>query len=145
MLRKVDVPHINKKTGQKEKRMKQVVVGKLKEKDSFGEISVIMKEPMTCSIVTEKECLVGVILCDRLKELDPMTMRLLLQTNRTFADISDKQIFETYIEQQKKKEWKQFKSLVVKNVFEKRGIVHETGKYKMNHQRDGDSDQEANE
>ena len=46
--------------------MKQVVVGKLKPSESFGEISVIMKEPMTCSIVTETECKIGLIPCDQL-------------------------------------------------------------------------------
>ena len=43
VLRKVDVPFINSKTGLKEKRMKQVVVGKLSANESFGEISVTMK------------------------------------------------------------------------------------------------------
>ncbi len=64
-----------------------------------------------------------------------------MQTNRTFADLSDKQIFEKYIEQQKKKEWKNFKSKVINDVFEKGGIVHGHGKYKMQHEND-DVDQE---
>jgi hypothetical protein len=37
---------LNPKTKKKEKRMKQVVIGNLKEKDSFGEYSCTMKEPM---------------------------------------------------------------------------------------------------
>ncbi len=144
--------------------MKQVVVGKLKPSESFGEISVIMKEPMTCSIVTENECKIGLIQCDQLhsklnsllfhsldnfqnkfnlfSELEPITLRLLLQTDRTFADLTDKQIFEKYIEQQKKKEWKNFKAKVINDVFEKGGIVHGHGKYKMYHEKDDIEDKE---
>lgn len=66
VLRKVDVPYFNKKTGKKEKRMKQVVIGKLKETDTFGEFSVTLKEPMTCSIVTEKTCKLGIIPFDKI-------------------------------------------------------------------------------
>jgi len=91
VLRKVDVPFINPKTGLKEKRMKQVVVGKLSANESFGEISVTMKEPMTCSIVTETDCKIGIIPCDKIHRLDNITLRLLLQTsNRTFADLNEK-------------------------------------------------------
>ncbi len=66
VLRKVDVPFPNHKTGKVEKRMKQVVVGKLAEGDSFGEVSVSLKEPMTCSIVTEQMCRMGIIPFDKI-------------------------------------------------------------------------------
>lgn len=124
------MPYINKKTGDKEKKMKQVVVGKLKENESFGEISVTMKEPMTCTIVTETQCKIGIIPCDKITRLDNITLRLLLQTsNRTFADLNQKQIHEKFIEQEKKKEWKSFKSNVVKNIIDKYGIIPGKGKY----------------
>lgn len=45
-FRKVDVPFMNSKTKKKEKRMKQVVIGNLKEFETFGEYSCTMKEPM---------------------------------------------------------------------------------------------------
>ena len=61
VLRKVDVTVINKKTKASEKRVRQVVVGKLSKHESFGEISVLMKEPMTCTIVTESRCHIGII------------------------------------------------------------------------------------
>ena len=60
VLRKVDVIRKDE-NGKPTKRMKQVVIGKIKENDSFGEVSVILKEPMTCSIVTETECRIGII------------------------------------------------------------------------------------
>jgi CRP-like cAMP-binding protein len=66
VLRKVDVPRYNPKLKVVEKHMKQVVIGKLKENESFGEISVALKEPMTCSIVTETVCKIGTIQFDQL-------------------------------------------------------------------------------
>jgi CRP-like cAMP-binding protein len=153
VLRKIDVPFLNRKTKKIDKHMKQVVVGKLKETDSFGEISVAMKEPMTCSIVTETSCKMGVILSDNItrmflyyyddlnlisllfiklqfQELDNITIRLLLQTNnRTFFDLSEEDLQRTFIGQETKNEWKNYKNKVVNNVFDKYSIVHGTGKH----------------
>ena len=57
-------------------------------------------------------------------------MRLFLQTsNRTFGDLNQEDIFKKYIKQEKKKEWKEFKSIVVKNVIDKYGIEFGTGKH----------------
>jgi hypothetical protein len=141
---------MNKKTGVREKQMKQVVVGKLKVNESFGEMSVTLKEPMSCSIVTETPCRIGIISCDRitrklnllskkwtkllkinyLKGLGNITMRLLLQTsNRTFGDLTQDEIYKKFIEQEKKKEWKTFKSIVIRDVMDKYGIDSGTGKY----------------
>ena len=50
-----------------EKRVKQVVMGKLGINDSFGEISVITDEPITCSIVTSSPVQLAVIEPDKLK------------------------------------------------------------------------------
>lgn len=69
VLRKVDIAHTNKNTGLKEKRMIQVVVGKLRKCESFGEVSVILKEPMTCTIVTETPCRIGVIPIDKINSI----------------------------------------------------------------------------
>lgn len=61
VLRKVDVSKHNRKTGLSEKQVRQVVVGKLKRCQSFGELSCLLKEPMTCTIVTETQCRIAVI------------------------------------------------------------------------------------
>ena len=66
MLRKVDVTVENKRTGESEKQVKQVVVGKLGAKESFGEFSCLLKEPMTCTIVTECRSRIGVIAYDKI-------------------------------------------------------------------------------
>lgn len=66
VLRKVDIKVHNKKLKQDVKKMKQVVIGKMQDGDSFGEKSVAMNEQMHCTIVTESKCNVGVILYDRI-------------------------------------------------------------------------------
>ena len=45
--------------------MKQVVIGKIKENESFGEKSVTLNEQMHCTIVSETDVTLGIIPCDR--------------------------------------------------------------------------------
>lgn len=60
VLRKVDVRR-PREDGTIKLEMKQVVIGKLSAGQSFGELSVILLEPMTCSLVTETNCRIGLI------------------------------------------------------------------------------------
>jgi hypothetical protein len=54
----------------------------------------------------------------------------LLQTSsRNFGDLSQDEIYKKFIDQEKKKQWKTLKSLVVKDVVDKYGIMTGTGKY----------------
>jgi hypothetical protein len=120
--------------------MKQVVIGKLKENESFGEVSVIQKEPMTCSIVTETECRIGVIQFEKIysmflfskcflttfytiKGLDDITRRLLVHANkRNFSNLTQEDLHKQYIDQELKKEWIEFKNSVVNEVIDKYGV-----------------------
>ena len=54
--------------------MKQVVMGKLHQSDSFGEISVILDEPITCSIVTASEVELGCIEPEKLRGMNYMKL-----------------------------------------------------------------------
>ncbi len=58
VLRKVDALS---QSNHKRKQTKEVVIGKLKQGDSFGEVSVAQKDPMQYSIITETECKIGII------------------------------------------------------------------------------------
>jgi hypothetical protein len=63
VLRKVDaVNPIN----DKKKIVKEVIIGKLKDGNSFGEVSVAQRDPMRFSIVTETECKLGIITHDKI-------------------------------------------------------------------------------
>ncbi len=65
-----------------------------------------------------------------IKELDEITLRLLIQTStRTFGQMSTEEIHKQFIEQEKKKEWKLYKSRVIKTVVDRYGIEYGKGKY----------------
>ncbi|XP_031525521.1 cyclic nucleotide-binding domain-containing protein 1 isoform X3 [Papio anubis] len=69
---------------------KLVYMGQLKEKESFGEISVLLQVPFTCTIITEKEVEMAIIEDKDLFELDPVTKQLMLQTAKpTFGHLTD--------------------------------------------------------
>ena len=72
-----------------EQRTKQVVMGKLTVHDSFGEISVISKEPISCSIVTATPVELAVIEPEKLEDLDDTTVQLLKQSSeQPFANLT---------------------------------------------------------
>ena len=45
----------------KDRRQKQVIVGKLGPGDSFGECTVLQKQPIACSVVTSSYVHLGLI------------------------------------------------------------------------------------
>lgn len=50
-----------------EKRTKQVVMGRLGPSESFAELSVLLNEQITCSVVTATEMTLGVIRPEKIK------------------------------------------------------------------------------
>lgn len=64
--------------------------------------------------------------------MDNITQRLLVQTaSRTFGSFTQNQIYEKFIKQEKKKEWKEYKNLIVEDIIKKYGIIPGTGKYQV--------------
>ena len=64
-------------------------MGKLGVHDSFGEISVITKEPISCSIVTATPVEMAVIEPEKLEGLDDTTVQLLKQSSeQPFANLT---------------------------------------------------------
>nr|XP_035922835.1 cyclic nucleotide-binding domain-containing protein 1 [Halichoerus grypus] len=112
------------------KIQKLVCMGRLKEKESFGEISVLLQVPFTCTIVTGKEVEMAIIEDKDLFgnaftilclfsglgstwisiELDPVTKQLMLHTAKpTFGHLTDDDVKNEYLQREQKKEWKNFK------------------------------------
>uniref|UniRef100_A0A452E2F2 Cyclic nucleotide binding domain containing 1 n=1 Tax=Capra hircus TaxID=9925 RepID=A0A452E2F2_CAPHI len=72
------------------KIQKHVYMGRLNEKESFGEISVLLQVPFTCTIVTGEDVEMAIIEDKDLHALDPVTKQLMLQTAKpTFGHLSD--------------------------------------------------------
>ncbi|XP_038070089.1 cyclic nucleotide-binding domain-containing protein 1-like [Patiria miniata] len=129
VLRQVEVIH-TLPNGNQEKRQKQVVMGKLQEAESFGEISVLDGQAITCSIVTASDIKLGIITPERLTELDETTKVLLRQSNeRLYGNLTQDDIHEEYIDQEMKREWNQFKHGVVVDVINTKGIRPGYGKW----------------
>ncbi|XP_047584321.1 cyclic nucleotide-binding domain-containing protein 1 [Lutra lutra] len=92
------------------KIQKLVCMGRLKEKESFGEISVLLQVPFTCTVVTGKEVEMAIIEDKDLFELDPVTKQLMLYTAKpTFGHLTDEDVKTEYLQREQKQEWKNFK------------------------------------
>lgn len=136
VLKQVEVMHTHP-NGQREKKTKQVVVGKLKESQSFSELSVLLDEPIDCTILTDKNVELGIIRKERITELDDDTKKLFQQSAEpTFGNLKKSDIQEEYINQKLKSEWSQFKRGVVMDVINSRGIRPGYGKWSMSSGKD---------
>lgn len=69
-----------------EKRTRQVVMGKIGANESFSELSVLREEPMTYSIITAVDVVLGTITPVNLFGLDQTTLDLLLQSCQPSED-----------------------------------------------------------
>ncbi|KAI5948204.1 Cyclic nucleotide-binding domain-containing protein 1 [Manis javanica] len=95
------------------KIQKLVYMGKLNEKESFGEINVLLQVPFTCTIVTGNEVEMAIIEDKDILELDPVTQQLMLQTAKpTCGHLTDEEVKNEYLLKEKQKEWKNFKHLL---------------------------------
>ncbi|KAJ8303597.1 hypothetical protein KUTeg_019993 [Tegillarca granosa] len=110
VLRQVDVIQTLRNL-KREKKTKQVVMGKLVDTQSFAEMSVLLDEPMTCSVVTATNVKLGIIRPERIKELD------------------EDDIQQEYIKQELKREWNEFKHKVVVESINAQGIRPGYGKW----------------
>ncbi|XP_058384970.1 cyclic nucleotide-binding domain-containing protein 1 isoform X2 [Diceros bicornis minor] len=109
---------------------KLVYMGQLKEEESFGEISVLLQDPFTCTVVTGKEVELAIIEDKDLFELDPVTKQLMLQTAQpTFGHLTDEDVKNEYLQEQQQKEWKNFKDQTMKNSLYYNGIIPGFGKW----------------
>ncbi|XP_072459727.1 cyclic nucleotide-binding domain-containing protein 1 isoform X2 [Notamacropus eugenii] len=112
------------------KKRKRVFMGKLQEKESFGEISVLLQIPFTCTIITGSEVELGIIDAEDMLELDWVTRKLVLQTaEQTFGYLTDEDVQNEYIARQRYKEWKIFKDKIIQSSLDCRGIIPGSGRW----------------
>lgn len=129
ILRQVEVMH-TLPNGKREKRTKQVVMGRLGPSESFAELSVLMHEQITCSVVTATKMALGVIRPEKIKDLDETTIQLFKQSsNRTFGELTKDEIQDEYMRQELKREWNEFKHGVLLDVINSKGIRPGYGKW----------------
>ncbi|XP_020771356.2 cyclic nucleotide-binding domain-containing protein 1 isoform X3 [Odocoileus virginianus] len=122
---------LSKPQSRKVKKIQKLVyMGRLNEKESFGEISVLLQVPFTCTVVTGKDVEMAIIEDKDLHALDPVTKQLMLQTAKpTFGHLSDEDVKKEYLQKELKREWKNFKDTTVKNSLYHNGIIPGFGKW----------------
>ncbi|XP_048214728.1 cyclic nucleotide-binding domain-containing protein 1 [Perognathus longimembris pacificus] len=111
---------------------KLVYMGRLKEKESFGEISVLLQTPVTCTIITGTEVEMAIIEDVDLfgKYLDYVTRQLMLQTAKpTFGHLKEEDVKYEYIRKEKEKEWKHDKDVTLSKSLFHNGIVPGFGRW----------------
>lgn len=70
--------------------------------------------------------------------MENITQRLFLQTaSRTFGDLTQREIYEKHIKEEKRKMWQEFKSLVIDDTLKKYSITPGLGKYEMTNKNSG--------
>ncbi|XP_069847909.1 cyclic nucleotide-binding domain-containing protein 1 isoform X2 [Dipodomys merriami] len=69
---------------------KLIYVGRLNEKESFGEISILLQVPVTCTIITGTEVEMAIIEDEDIFDLDYVTRQLMIQTAKpTFGHLKE--------------------------------------------------------
>ncbi|XP_038666396.1 cyclic nucleotide-binding domain-containing protein 1 [Scyliorhinus canicula] len=117
--------------GKMQSVVKHIIMGKLQEKESFGEISIILKKPFTCSIISATKVELGVISAADLQGLDSVNKILLQQTAQPIlGNLTQEEVNNRYISLEKKKEWQQFKQTVINQTISYKGIRPGFGKWK---------------
>ncbi|KYO48323.1 cyclic nucleotide-binding domain-containing protein 1 isoform B [Alligator mississippiensis] len=116
--------------GKRVKRKRQVLVGQLHKMQSFGEVSILLQAPFTCTIITATAVKLGTIDANVILGLDTVTQMLFLQTAEpTFGSITQDEINFEYINKERHKEWQVVKNMVVQDILFHNGIVPGLGKW----------------
>ncbi|KAM4865410.1 cyclic nucleotide-binding domain-containing protein 1 [Thomomys bottae] len=109
---------------------KLIYIGRLKEKESFGEISILLQVPFTCTIITGTEVEMAVIEDADVFDLDYLTKQLLLQTAKpTFGHLKDEDVKFSYMQKEQEKDWKHFKDMTLNKTLFHNGIIPGFGRW----------------
>ncbi|XP_054841869.1 cyclic nucleotide-binding domain-containing protein 1 [Eublepharis macularius] len=116
------------------KRMRQVLIGKLHPRQSFGEVSILFQIPSTYTLKTATPVELGLIEASDISDLDPVTQMLLLQTVRpSFENITKDTLKLDYIRKELEAEWKSTKDMTLNDVLFHSGITPGAGKWIHQH------------
>ncbi|KAM8784503.1 cyclic nucleotide-binding domain-containing protein 1 [Rhynchonycteris naso] len=127
----VGLMKVQSKKVKKTKRL--VYMGQLKKQESFGEISVLLQVPFTCTVITGEQVEMAIIEDKDIFELDPVTQQLMLQTAKpTFDHLTDEDVRNEYLRKEQQKEWKNFKDKTVRDSLHYHGVIPGFGKWKHN-------------
>ncbi|XP_055489616.1 cyclic nucleotide-binding domain-containing protein 1 isoform X2 [Leucoraja erinacea] len=116
--------------GRVQSEVKHIIMGKLSSNQSFGEISILLRKPFTCTLITATEVELGVISERDILGLEEVYRMLLQQTSEPIlVNLTQEEVNNRYISLEKEKQWKRFKNKVIKETILYRGIKPGVGKW----------------
>nr|XP_056710872.1 cyclic nucleotide-binding domain-containing protein 1 [Euleptes europaea] len=118
------------------KRTRQILIGKLHPRQSFGEMSILFHIPSTYTLKAATPVELGLIEASDISALDPVIHMLLLQTVKpSFENITKDSLKREYIKKEMEAEWKNTKDMAVNEVIFHCGISPGVGKWIHEHVR----------
>ncbi|KAM6458341.1 cyclic nucleotide-binding domain-containing protein 1 [Liasis olivaceus] len=125
---------VKRPLGKMVKQMRQVLIGQLCQKQSFGEVSILLQTPSTYTLKAATPVELGLIDATDVLALDPVIQMLLLQIvqpsfeNITFDDLKFK-----YVKDETEKEWRHKKEMILQDTLFYNGIRPGVGKWAHDH------------
>ncbi|XP_078249214.1 cyclic nucleotide-binding domain-containing protein 1 [Pogona vitticeps] len=121
---------VKRPLGKMIKQMRQVLIGQLNPKESFGEMSILLHIPATYTLKAATPVELGLINASDILNLDPVIQMLLLQTVKpSFENFTYDDLKLAYIKKQMEKEWKHKKDMILKDILFYNGIQPGIGKW----------------
>ncbi|XP_062987383.1 cyclic nucleotide-binding domain-containing protein 1 [Elgaria multicarinata webbii] len=121
---------VKRPLGKMIKQMRQVLIGELHPRESFGEVSVLLQIPSAYTLKAATPVELGIIDATHILDLDPVTQMLLLQSvTPSFENITPDELKLEYIKKEIKKEWKRKKDTILNDVLFYNGISSGVGKW----------------
>lgn len=118
----------------RERRLKQMLIGRMATGSTFGEISLIEDDNITCSIVTSTPVKMAIITPQKLSELNAVTISLIQQSNKpTFAHVNTEWLKEEYVKTESGREWTKMRARILAAALRENQIAPGTGKWARPH------------
>ncbi|XP_053251695.1 cyclic nucleotide-binding domain-containing protein 1 isoform X1 [Podarcis raffonei] len=125
---------VKRPLGKMMKQMKQVLIGQLHPKDSFGEVSVLYQTPSTYTLKAGTPVELGIIDAADIHGLAPEIQLLFEQTVRpSFENVTFDDLKFKYIRKETEKEWEHTKDIILKDALFYNGVCPGVGKWIHKH------------
>lgn len=119
--------------GKKVKKRKELVIGLLEKGDSFGERSLITRQPSEQSVISDTPLVIASINKKDIQGLDEVTRALFRQTcEAADSGTSEEKIQMQYVEKQAEMDWQSTKAAIVNETLNHLGIQPGYSKWSRN-------------
>ncbi|XP_066480497.1 cyclic nucleotide-binding domain-containing protein 1 [Tiliqua scincoides] len=125
---------VKRPLGKMVKQLRQVLIGQLRPKESFGELNILLQIPSTYTLKAATPVELGIIEAEDILDLDLVTQKLLLQSVKpSFENVTYEDLKLAYIKKETEKEWKQKKDTTLNDALFYNGITPGVGRWTHEH------------